>query len=379
MRSATRTRRIHAAAWWVWAIGLGFTATRTTNPILLLLIVAVSGYVAVACRPAAPWARSYGTFLRLAALVVLIRVVFHALVGGVQGPTELLVLPELPLPDWAGDIRLGGPVTAEGVAAAAYDGLRLGTLLVCVGAANSVADPRRLLASLPGALYEVSVAVVVALTTAPQLVASATRIRRARQLRGDDRRGLRRYTSLVVPVIEDAFDRSLAMAATMDSRGYGRVGDVSPALRRLTGICTVGGLAALALGTYGWLDTAAPDAIGLPTLITGGGLGVIGLVLGSRRVPRTRYRPDRWGAAETLIALSGLAAAVGVMVTERTGAGQLTPDFAPLAVPELPWPAAVGVLAALLPVLVAANPAPTRPIAGSLRGREASRPEGAVA
>ena len=35
-----------------------------------------------------------------------------------------------------------------------YDGLRLGTIVVCVGAANSLANPKRLLRSMPPALYE---------------------------------------------------------------------------------------------------------------------------------------------------------------------------------------------------------------------------------
>lgn len=356
MIGAVPSRRIHAGAWWLWALALGTTATRTTNPILLLLIAAVAGYVTMACRTEAPWARSYGTFLRLAAAVLVIRVLFHALLGGVTGPTVLVELPEVPLPSWAAGIRLGGPISLEGLLNAAYDGLRLGVLLLCVGAANTLADPRRLLQSLPGALYEVSVAVVVALTTAPQLVVSAGRIRRARQLRGHTVHGIRRLTSLLVPVIEDAIDRSLAMASTMDSRGYGRIGTQSRSIRLVTSICVVGGLGGLALGAYGALDTTAPDALGLPAMLVGGALGVVGLALGSRRVTRTHHRPDRWGLVETVIALSGSAAFVGVLVAERTGAGDLIPAFAPVTVPELPLSAAVGVLVALTPAVVARVP-----------------------
>ena len=358
MIPAVRTRRIHAGAWWLWAMALGTTATRTTNPALLLLIAAVAGYVTLACRTAAPWARSYGTFLRLAFVVILIRVAFHALLGGVTGPTVLFSLPEMPLPDWAAGIRLGGPVSAEGLLYATYDGLRLGVLLICVGAANSLADPRRLLQSLPGALYEVSVAVVVALTTAPQLVVSAQRIRRARQLRGHTVSGIRRFTSLIVPVIEDAVDRSLAMASTMDSRGYGRVGTQSAWLRMVTGVCVIGGLSGLALGAYGALDTTAPDALGLPAMLAGGVLGVIGLILGSRRVTRSHYRPDGWGSVETVIASSGIASLIGILLAERSNAAGLIPDFSPIAWPAVPSTAMVGIVLGLAPLLVARIPAP---------------------
>ena len=70
----------------------------------------------------------------------------------------LFTLPEIPLPAAAAGIRIGGPVSLEGVLAALYDGLRLATLLICIGAANALANPKRLLKSLPGALYELGVA-----------------------------------------------------------------------------------------------------------------------------------------------------------------------------------------------------------------------------
>src|SRR5207342_1544461 len=94
-------------------------------------------------------------------------------------------LPQLPLPGWMAGITVGGPVSLEGVLAAVYDGMRLATLLCCIGAANALANPKRALRMLPGALYELGVAVTVAITLAPQLVESVQRVRRARKLRGD--------------------------------------------------------------------------------------------------------------------------------------------------------------------------------------------------
>ena len=129
---------------------------------------------------------------------------FYVVFGGADGATVLFELPSVRLPEWAAGFRLGGAVSAEGALAAAYDGLRLGTLLVCVGAANALASPRRLLRSVPAALYEVSVAVVVALSVAPQLVSSVARIRRARALRGDAGRGpANLMRTVVVPVLHD--------------------------------------------------------------------------------------------------------------------------------------------------------------------------------
>lgn len=347
---------LHAAAWWLWALGLAAAASRTTNPLLLGLVLAVTAYVTMARREITPWSGSYGLFLRLALAVVAIRTVFHVLLGGGAGTTVVVTLPEVPLPDWAQGIRLGGPVTAEGLLTALYDGLRLGTMLVCVGAANTLANPKRLLRSLPGALYEVSVAVVVAMTLAPQLVASARSVRRARALRGDTARGWRAIRSVLVPVLEDALERSLTLAAAMDSRGYGRVGRQSTAARRVTGALVLGGLVCLCLGAYGLLDATAPPALGLAALAAGALLGSAGLVLGSRRLPRTRYRPDRWRAREAAVVASGAAAVLAMFVTEWTAPGALTPSMVPLQAPSLPALATLGVLAGIAPALVAPVP-----------------------
>jgi energy-coupling factor transport system permease protein len=350
-------RPLHAAAWWLWALALAAAATRTTNPLLLGLILAVSGYVTATRRGTAPWAGSYGVFLKLALVVVAIRTLFHVLLGGSPGATVLVTLPEAPLPEWAQGIRLGGPVTTEGLAAALYDGMRLGTLLVCVGAANSLANPKRLLRSLPGALYEVSVAVVVAMTAAPQLVASTRRVRRARALRGGAERGWRAVRSILVPVLEDALERSLTLAAAMDSRGYGRTARLPATTRRVTASLVLAGLVGTCLGAYGLLDATAPALLGLPTLLAGSAAAVAGLVLGGRRIPRSRYRPDRWGGREAAVVASGVAAIAGILVAEWTGTTDLVPPTVPLAAPGLPPAAAAGILLAIVPAWVAPAPA----------------------
>jgi energy-coupling factor transport system permease protein len=171
-------------AWWVWALGLATVATTTRNPLLLLLVLAVAGYVVVSRRTDAPWARSFVVFLRLGLVVLAIRFLAQVLLGVGAGDTVLFTLPQVPLPDWAAGVALGGAVTLESTVAAFVEGLRLATVLACIGAANALANPKRLLASLPAALYEVGVALVIALSFAPSLVASVQRIRAARRLRG---------------------------------------------------------------------------------------------------------------------------------------------------------------------------------------------------
>jgi energy-coupling factor transport system permease protein len=340
-------RSLHPGAWWLWAIGLATAASRTTNPFLLLLVLAVAGFVVVSRRSDAPWARAYGFYLRMGMVVIAIRVVFACLFGVPQPGTVLLPLPEVGLPDWAAGVRLGGDVTGPMLVAAVYAGLQLATMLACVGAANALANPKRLLQSLPGALYEIGVAVVVALSFSPQLVEAVTRVRAARRLRGRPDRGLRGLRGVAMPVLESALERSVELAAAMDSRGFGRAAG-SSRTRQVTGALTSGGLLGVGIGFYGLLDADTPPLLGLPLLVLGVALAASGLAVGGRRATRSRYRPDPWSSPEWLTALSGAVAALTVLVV---AGGALADALTPAAtgLPSLPLVAAGGVLLAILP------------------------------
>ncbi|MGW1276872.1 energy-coupling factor transporter transmembrane component T [Streptomyces tsukubensis] len=355
---ADRANAVHPGAWWLWAIGLAAAASRTTNPLLLGLIVGVAGYVVAARRTDAPWARAYIAFVKLGLFVLAIRVLFSVLLGApIPGTHLLFTLPEVPLPDWAQGIRIGGRVHAEQLVFAVYQGAKLATLLICVGAANALANPARLLKSLPGALYEAGVAVVVAMTFAPNLVADVARLRTARRLRGRSTGGLRAMAQIGLPVLEGALERSVAVAASMDARGYGRTASVPPAVRHTTTALTLGGLLGVCAGTYGLL-AAEGAAYGMPLLVGGLASAVAGLRLGGRRTVRTRYRPDRFGARSWLVAGSGAGVAALMVWAVSYAPGALEPGVVPLTAPTLPlWPAA-GVLLGLLPAFVAPVPAP---------------------
>jgi len=356
-------RTLHPIAWWLWAIGLATAVSRTTNPLLLALALAVLAVVVSSRRSEAPWARAFKYYLGMALVVIAIRVVFRSVFGGdvgIGGMHVLVRLPRVPLPAWAAGVQLGGPVTLEGTMAAVYDGLRLGTLLCCLGAANALANPKRALRVLPGALYELGVAVVVSLSVAPQLVESVQRVRRARKLRGGPTRGRHALRGVAIPVLEDAFERSLRLAAAMDSRGYGRVGGASPRSRRGTAALLLAGMLGLCAGAYGLLDGSAPGLFGLPALAAGAVLCGLGLALGGRRVRRTQYRPDPWRLPEWGVVVCGAVPAVVFLAAFGAGVAALDPSAAPLRWPALPAVPALAVLLAGLAAVIAPPPVRSR-------------------
>lgn len=304
-------------------------------------------------RSDAPWAGFFGAYLILAAVIVVLRVGLRVLFGGDFGTHVVFVLPELPLPDWMAGLGIGGPVTLESILAAFYDGLRLATLILCLGAANVLADARRLLRIVPNALYEIGATLVVALTVAPQLVESMLRVRRARRIRGGSTKGFRALVGLFMPVLQDALDRSLSLAAAMDARGYGRTADVPVKTRRMTSALVLAGLGAICIGLYGVLDGTSPVWLGLPMLALGVAAGAAGMWLGGRRIRRTAYRPDVWRLPETVVAATGLTSALLMIAAGQLDPAALHPSLVPLAWPEFVPLATAGILIAVLPAWVA--------------------------
>ena len=359
-------RALHPIAWWLWAIGLATAASRTVNPLLLLLVLAVLGFVISYRRSDAPWARAFKYYLYLALVVIVSRVIFRSVFASGVTPSDhiLFSLPHIHTPSWYAGIQLGGPVSLEATLSASLDGLRLGALLCCVGAANVLANPKRALRVLPGALYELGVAVIVALTFAPQLVESAQRVRRARRLRaghGRTTRGLRALRSLVIPVLEDALDRALQLAAGMDSRGYGRTGSATRSSRRITAVLLIAGMCGLCVGAYGLLSGTDAQVVGLPGIAAGAVLCCLGLALGGRRVVRTAYRPDPWAWPEWTVAAGGIGCAVGVYASSSYDAAALSPSLYPLSWPPLPLIPTLAIVLAGLAALAAPPPVRRRP------------------
>jgi hypothetical protein len=76
-----------------------------------------------------------------------------------------------------------------------------------------------------------------------------------------------------------------------------------------------------------------------------------------RGLPRTRYQPLPWGAPEMAVFGAALACALGLAAAAVIQVRALNPPY--LDWPALPWPAGVGLVAAMAPVAVPhARPVP---------------------
>jgi energy-coupling factor transport system permease protein len=351
-------RWLHPMAWWSWAIGLAIAASSTTNPLLLMGVMAVAALVVDRRKPQAPWARSFSFFLRIALLIVIIRVLAQILFGAPTGTLAVISLPALTLPEWFAGVRIGGTVMLEPLLQSVYDGLRLAAIIVAIGAAGSLASPARVLKSVPAAVYEVGVSVVVASTFLPQLVGDVSRIRANRRLRGRPETGVRALTGTMLPVLHSAMDRSITLAAAMDSRGYGRTAVRSTADRLRTGTALLAGIVFIAVGLFFLLGTASQDweNWGLGIVALGIVSAAVSLALAGRRSTRTRYRPDHWHRADIATLACGSFTAIAFALAARIDPSGMATATQPPTWPSLPLLALTALVVAALPAFFTPEP-----------------------
>ena len=254
------------------------------------------------CRDDSSWSRSIKFYFILALAIITIRVLFRIIFNlELEPENPLLVLPSFQVSmGFGATLNLFGSISATSFLAALTDGLRLAAVILSMGMANSLANPRKLLRQTPGALYEIATAVSIAINLAPQLINSLNRVRRARRLRGQSK-GLRALPGLVIPVLEDTIDQSMSLAASMSARGFGRRGESSTI--RILGT-RFAGLAAstlLAVGTTLLLISPQNQSLDFGLLILGFLTAAIYLKLSGSGVSRTRFIKPEWGVADLLL------------------------------------------------------------------------------
>jgi len=211
-------KSLHPLTWWIWSLLIVGAVIATNSAWVAGLAIAVAAISVLKFAQEAPWSKSFWFSLKLGSFILVVRTLVGVLIGVPIPGTSLFSIPILPLPSWIAGIRIGGVVTQERLLSSVHEGLIIITVIALFGAAVSLTSPHKLLRITPVVIYEFGVATVIATSSLPQLVLSASRIRRARALRGDEKPSWR---SIAIPLLEDSLSRSLELAAAMDSRGYG--------------------------------------------------------------------------------------------------------------------------------------------------------------
>lgn len=211
-------KSLHPLTWWLWSIAVIVTVIRADSAVYATLVIAVAAILVRKLAGNFPWSKSFWFSLRLGFFILVVRAVTGVLIGVPIPGTKIFELPILPLPNWMAGIRIGGVVTLERLTASLHEGLIITAVIALFGAAVSLTSPHKMLRVLPVMIYEFGVALVIATSSLPQLVASYSRIKRARILRGDEKP---KFKSIALPLLEEALSKSLDLAAAMDSRGYG--------------------------------------------------------------------------------------------------------------------------------------------------------------
>jgi energy-coupling factor transport system permease protein len=327
------TPPFHTKAWLVWLLSSIVVVNTIENPFIVPLVFGSLTAVAGSFARPGPEARSFATLVKIGLAFTVFRVVLFAATGH-TGATPLLTTPEIRLPRWLGDVRLGGRVTAEVTLQSALEGLRLAAFLGCLGAFLCVTDMYRVLRLLPRFLAEASLVVTIALAFVPTMFRMATEIRDAQRLRGHRARGLRSIVPLALPVLASGLERSVTLAESMEVRGYGRRLEGSARVEAWARALALAATISIAAGGSLVVFGRGPAGVGVGIFALGVVALAVALAALSRVIPRTRMRAERWSVWDWALAGCVAASAVGALAI-RAFAGAVATYY---PYPKVFWP-----------------------------------------
>ena len=264
--------------------------------------------------------RAFPVMLGLGVLFAGIRVGLTVLTTHGLGSTVLVTLPEATLPRLLGGFTVGGPIEATVLAQAVADAVPVIGVMAAFGAFNSVVAHHELLRSAPKAFHEPALVVTVAITLVPATMRAFQDTREADQARAGraGRRG--RITRTLLPVLETGMERAVALAESMDSRGFAR--------RQATTTEQVGSwfvLFGLSLVAGAFVALVAREQLLAVVLgATGALLVLVAVVVSSRAGDVTRYRPRPLTARDLAVMAAAIGAPFGLAMATALGDTTLT-------------------------------------------------------
>lgn len=340
--------RLHAVTWLVWALAAATSVELAPSPVYVCIVIAIAALVVQIHATDSPLARAFPALLLLGVGFGLLRVVLTAATTHGVG-TALFTTPAFTLPQLLGGFTVGGTVELPVVLQAAAESFAIVGILATFGAFNAVVSHHELLQAAPRAFYEPGLVVTVALAFVPSTMTAVAAVREADLARTGGRvvrRG--RLLRQAIPILESGMERALALAESMDARGFGHAAPSGP--ERTAGWASVVGLFALGAAFVALVGRARGTASVL------GFVGVASLaaavVLASRAGARRRYRARRLDRADWLVAGLCLVAPAVIALLSIAADRPLAWSTSPLELPTFDLVAGLALCALTAPAAV---------------------------
>jgi energy-coupling factor transport system permease protein len=350
-----RTRSpLHAVTWLVWAVGAAACVQLAPNPLYVALVVAICFLVVSAHRLDTTLARAFPILIGLGVTFAVVRVVLTALTTHSADPAHLwFTLPSFTLPRILGGFTVGGTIEGDVVLYAAAQAFAVVGILAAFGVFNAVASHHELVQATPRAFHEPGLIVTVALAFVPSTMTAITAVRESDRARTGGRvvRG-GRLVRLTVPILESGLERAVALAESMDARGFAR-NERGPA-DRWAGWCALGSLVALGGSFVALVGRSSGVAAALGA--TGVVLLIAAVSLSSQSVRTSRYRPRSLTRLDLGIGVVALTAPLALAVLDATTDIALFWTPYPLAFPPFALAPALAIALLAVPVLVSPLP-----------------------
>jgi len=338
----------------MWALAAALSVQLAPSPVYVAVVIGISALVVATYGLGGPLARAFPVLVGLAVAFGLVRVVLAAATSHGIG-TVLFTTPAVTLPRLLGGFTVGGPVELEVVLQAGAEAFAIVGLVAAFGAFNAVVSHHELVQTVPRAFYELGLVVIVALAFVPATLESIHVTREADRARTGGRTVRRgRLLRQIVPVLERGLERAMALAESMDARGFGR--ELIGRAERGAAWCGLGALVLLG-GSFVAL-VARSGGVAAVLGLAGAGLLVGAVVLASRASGRPRYRPRTMRRTDWAVASLSMVAPLALGLLGVADDSSLTWAADPLRWPAVHALAVLSLAALSAPLLL--QPIPSR-------------------
>jgi energy-coupling factor transport system permease protein len=338
---------MHTLSWIAWVFMVMAVSLATTNPYYLTVVLLSVLLVSVFAPKTATGAAGLRALLFFGAGALTLSAAV-SVVNGNAGSHVFFTVPGPNLPGWMGGLRLGGPVTAEGLVYNVTRGLAVLCIFVAFGVFNAAVSPIRVLRTAPAALFHAGLVVTIGLTLLPSSMEDLRRIREMQALRGMAT-GLRQLPGLVVPAVIGGLERSMRLAEAMEARGYAAA-DPPSGISRLAGTISA---PLMLTASFAWLYLEGDRWLAGLTFVMGVAVLSVWLWDSTRRRKTTRFRPERFALSDRLSAIAAPLVGIFAVGARTAGLGGLGYNaFAGLAAPSFEPLGSLLALASAWPVLL---------------------------